>query len=284
MAPDRADRAQHGLVLGTRGDTTPGCPAPQPPAAPHRVQPSQTQMRGEAGDVAAVVHAGRVEEDDVVVRSVRKRRPQFAIPVPFRGRRRAASRETAAARRTPARAPCRRSGTPPARFADRRCRRGPSRGWSARIFPAIAFVEHHGHPLDRSLTGNHAVDVGRKDLGRIVPAGTGPPRSCRPGRAADPRPIRDGRAARTAVRPGTGGIVQEVVRDEARRRDGPPALLAQVEHRPIDQVHGAPARDLGIGLDVRDEQLHGLQVGRDRFAQPRRDVGRIQTRMLRPGA
>ena len=62
-----------------------------------------------------------------------------------------------------------------------------------------------------------------------------------------------------------------------------PSLLRQVEHGAVDEIDGAAARDLRVGLDVGDEQLDGGQIGGNRAAQPGRQVRREQTRMLRAG-
>ena len=53
----------------------------QPPAAPDRVEPPETQMRRQAGDVFAVVHPRRLEQHDVVDRRVRERAAERAIPL-----------------------------------------------------------------------------------------------------------------------------------------------------------------------------------------------------------
>ena len=82
---------------------------------------------------------------------------------------------------------------------------------------------------------------------------------------------------------GMPGIVQQVVGDEARGRDRQPPAALQVEHRAIDDVDGAAAGDLGIGLDVGHEQFDRGQVRGNRGAQTRREVRREQARVLGSG-
>ena len=58
------------------------------------------------------------------------------------------------------------------------------------------------------------------------------------------------------------------------------AAALQVEHRAIDDVDGAAAGDLGIGLDVGHQQFDGGQIRGNRGAQTRGEVRREQARVL----
>jgi len=51
------------------------------------------------------------------------------------------------------------------------------------------------------------------------------------------------------------GLIEEIVGDEARRGKRRLPLLFQIEHRPVDDVDRVTAGDLGIRLDVGNEQL-----------------------------
>ena len=78
-------------------------------------------------------------------------------------------------------------------------------------------------------------------------------------------------------------IVDQIVGDEARRRRGQPALVAQIEQRAVDEIDRAHVDDLRVRLDVGDQQLDGLQVAGDGLADARREVGREQARVLGAG-
>ena len=72
-------------------------------------------------------------------------------------------------------------------------------------------------------------------------------------------------------RGGVGGarVVDDVVRDEARRGRLARALALEVVAGPLDDVHRGAAGDLRVGLDVGDEQLDRPEVARDRFTEAR---------------
>jgi hypothetical protein len=72
------------------------------------------------------------------------------------------------------------------------------------------------------------------------------------------------------------------VRNQAGRRQRPAALLVQIEERSLDDVDGTAAGDLGVGLNVGDEQFDRTEIVRDHVAHPRREIGRKQTGVLRP--
>ena len=82
---------------------------------------------------------------------------------------------------------------------------------------------------------------------------------------------------------GASRLVDQVVRDQARRRNRGLPLEVEVIQRAIDQIDRGAAGDLGVGLDVGDEQLDGAEVRRDRVRQARRQVRRKQARVLRAG-
>ncbi len=146
-----------------------------------------------------------------------------------------------------------------------------------------ASLEHHRYPLHRSLTRDEAVDERREHLGGVVPAGVS---GFVVADADEPGILERLETAERDVRllgRATRGIVQEVVRDQARGGNRQAPLLTQVEGRAVDQIDGGTAGDLRVGLNIRDEELDGVEVRRDRLTQIRGEIGREQARMLRAG-
>jgi hypothetical protein len=60
-------------------------------------------------------------------------------------------------------------------------------------------------------------------------------------------------------------------------------LSFKVVDRPPDDVHRARSGNLGVGLDVRDQQLRRAKIRRDRLTQSFGQVRRKQAGMLRAG-
>ena len=133
-----------------------------------------------------------------------------------------------------------------------------------------------------ALRAEQRRDERGEDLRRVVPAGDAVLV------VADPHQARilerlDGAERHVGVGAGARRIVDQIVGDEARRRRGQPALVAQVEQRAVDEIDGADVDDLRVRLDVGDQQLDGVQVAGDGLADARREVGREQARVLGAG-
>ena len=188
---------------------------------------SRPPVRCEAshGDVLAVVHAGRLEQHDVLEAAVRQRRRKRASSA------RSASEPTSRTANGSAATNPRSSGS--AVVAEHRDvhghvarpRRAPSRAcvWaSLSIEPGV--VQQHRHPLPLpALRQQRSGDIRRQDFGGVVAAGPAVLVVGRRGRAAGPRTRRGGRAARTAspASPACRRIVEQIVRDQGTASASP---------------------------------------------------------------
>ena len=142
-------------------------------------------------------------------------------------------------------------------------------------------VEHDGDAALVAAPCQQRLDVRAEDFGRVVPAG---PRLLVLSHAHEPWILQRVEPAERDVRVALGAFVrgvEQVVRDQGRRRRRAASLVLQIEDGAFDDVDGAAARDLGIGLDVGDEQLHRTGVRGNRIAQAGGQVGREETRVLR---
>ena len=197
MAPDVADRARD--ARGAWYSQPVGfldVAHRQPPAAPDRVEPPG-EVRGQPRHVLAVVHAGRLEEHDVLeppsccsrARSARRRRTSAAATsrtangsVPTN----AASSGVAVSQNTVT--SIGRSADPAAHHLEQRLRE---------LVGAARVVQHHGHA---AALPPAAAALERRTGPSTFSASCRPERPPRTGRrapAADPAACRGGRAART---------------------------------------------------------------------------------------
>ena len=79
-------------------------------------------------------------------------------------------------------------------------------------------------------------------------------------------------------------IVDQVMRDQARRRHRAATLCLQVEDGAIDDLQRVAVTNLRVGLDVRDQQLDRAQVAGDRLAQPAGEYEGNRLECCVPGA
>ena len=79
---------------------------------------------------------------------------------------------------------------------------------------------------------------------------------------------------------GASRLVEQIVSNQAGRRNRARALLRHVKERPVDQVDRATPGDFRVGLNIRDEKLDRFQVGSHGVRQSRRHVRRKQAGVL----
>ena len=295
MAAGVADGAQHTVLPIFEPVRLLDVAHRQAPAAPDRVEPSR-QVRGQPRDVFAAVHAGRLEQQDVLEPAIHQAAPQASVLGAVGQRAHLSHGER---QRREELAIERRVGLAEHHEVHELVVHATTHHLEQGLGELVArarVVQDHRDPMPFPALRQQSGDIRRQHFAGVVAAR---PAVLVMADAHEPRvlqriepaerhvslPLLRGAALRGALGVPSlprGGIVDEVMGHQRRRRRRQTPLLLEVEDGALDDVDRAAAGNLRVSLDVRDQQLDRARVPGQRGAETVRQVGGEQAGVLRP--